>query len=146
MSVDQAVFERNRASTERIREMSRLSDKAMKTPVGEHWTVAIVLAHLAFWDRRVMLVLDNTQKDRKLFIPDLSIVVNDISLPLWAAVPPQEAARIAIETAEVLDMRLENFPPDLLEEVYQYNKRWVDRSLHRNEHLDEASAALTKAR
>jgi hypothetical protein len=30
----------------------------------------------------------------------------------------------------------------LLEEIFNYNKRWVVRSLHRGEHLDEAEAAL----
>jgi hypothetical protein len=116
----------------------------MQHPVGEHWTVAIVLAHLAFWDRRVMYVLDMTKRDGKLFIPEIDIFVNDLSLPLWAAIPPADAARIAIETSEILDKRLEEFPPELLEEIYNYNKRWVDRSLHRGEHLDQADAALEK--
>jgi hypothetical protein len=68
--------------------------------------------------------------------------VNDWSLPLWAAIPPREAARIAVETAERLDARLESFPAALLEEIYNYNKRWVVRAMHRNEHLDEVDAAL----
>jgi len=143
MTLDRSFVELNRASTERIRALAaRLSDEEMLHPVGEHWTVAITLAHLAFWDRRVMYVLDMTERDGKVFIPQIDIVVNDLSLPLWAAVPPREAARIAIETAETLDKRLEEFSPALLEEVYNYQKRWVVRSLHRGEHLDEAEAAL----
>jgi hypothetical protein len=70
--------------------------------------------------------------------------VNDLSLPLWAVVPPREAARIAIETAEALDTRLENYPPDLLEKVYAKSSRLVIRALHRNEHLDEVDAALNR--
>jgi hypothetical protein len=103
-----------------------------------------VLAHLAFWDRRVMYVLDVTERDGKLFIPEIDIFVNDLSLPLWAAIPPRPAANIAIETAQTLDERLETFSPVLLEEIYTYNKRWVERSLHRGEHLDEADAALKR--
>jgi hypothetical protein len=143
MTLDRSFVERNRASTERIRYLAtRLSDAEMQTPVGQHWTVAIVFVHLAFWDRRVMYVLDMTERDGKLFIPEIDIFVNDLSLPLWAAIPPREAARIAIETAEELDRRLEAFPPALLEEINTYNKRWVERSLHRNQHLDEVSTAL----
>ena len=146
MAFDTSYIELNRASTERIRKMAaRLSDEQMQTKVGEHWTVSIVLAHLAFWDRRVMYVLDMTEKDAKLFIPEIDIFVNDLSLPLWAVIPPREAARIAIETAKVLDKRLENYSPALLEEIHNYNKRWVVRALHRNEHLDEADAALKAA-
>ena len=143
MAMDKSFVDRNRASTSRIRELvARLSDEEMKHPVGEHWTVSIALAHLAFWDRRIMYVLDMTERDRKLFIPEIDIFVNDLSLPLWAAIPPRDSARITIETAETLDKRLEAFSPALLEEIYAYNQRWVVRALHRGEHLDEVDAAL----
>jgi hypothetical protein len=145
MTIDQSFVERNRASTDRIRTLvARLSDEEMQHPVGEHWTVGIALAHIAFWDRRVMYVLDMTKRDGKLFIPEIDIFVNDLSLPLWAAIPPREAGRIAIETAEALDRQLDAFPPALLEELYAYNKRWVVRALHRGEHLDEVDAALNQ--
>jgi hypothetical protein len=145
MAMDRSFIERNHASTRRIRDLAaRLNDEEMKTPVGEHWNVAIVFAHLAFWDRRVMYVLDMTQRDGKLFIPEIDIFVNDLSLPLWAAIPPREATRIAIESAEAVDKQLQEFPPALLEEIYTYNKRWVERGLHRGEHLDEAEAALKR--
>jgi hypothetical protein len=141
--MDQSFIELNRASTERIRTLAnRLSDEELQTRVGEHWTVAITLAHLAFWERRVLYVLDKTEQGGKLFIPEIDIFVNDLSLPLWAAIPPRKAAEIAIEMSEVTDKRLENFPPKLLEEIYAYNKRWVIRALHRGEHLDEVDAAL----
>ena len=145
MSLDPTYKDLNRASTERIKKLaSSLTDEEMQTRVGEHWTVSIALAHFAWWDRRVMYVLEKTAKDGKLFIPDIDIVVNDISLPFWAAIPPREAARIAIETAVDLDQRLEVYPQDLLEEIFNYNKRWVIRALHRNEHLDEVDAALKR--
>lgn len=143
MTMDRSFIELNRASTARIRALAaRLSDQQMQTRVGEHWTVGIVFAHLAWWDRRVMYVLDMTEKDGRLFIPEIDIFVNDLSLPLWAAIPPRAAARIAIETAETLDTRLEDYSPELLEQIYNYNKRWVIRALHRGEHLDEADTAL----
>jgi hypothetical protein len=143
MTLDRSFIELNRASTDRIRALAaRLTDEEMQHPVGEHWTVGIVLAHLAWWDRRVMYVLDMTERNGELFVPEIDIFVNDLSLPLWAAVPPRAAARIAIESAETLDQRLEGYPPALLEEIYAYNKRWVVRALHRGEHLDEVDAAL----
>jgi len=89
-----------------------------------------------------MYVLDMTERDGKLFIPEIDIFVNDPSFPLWAAIPPREAARIAIETAETLDIRLESYSLALLEEIHTYNKRWVVRALHRGEHLDDVDAAL----
>jgi len=142
MAFDQSYIEQNRASLERIRAYAKLSDKELQHPVGEHWTVAITLVHLAFWERRVLLVLGKTEREGKLSSFDLDIVVNDISLPVWAAIPPREAAQLAIETAEEVNKRLEEFSPKLLEEIYNHNKRFVFRSLHRNEHLDEVDRAL----
>ena len=63
MSSDRAFIERNRASTSRIRDLAaRLTDEQLQHPVGEHWTVAITLAHLAFWDRWVLYLLDQTER------------------------------------------------------------------------------------
>lgn len=143
MAVDRSFVQLNRASTERIRQLvKRVSEKEMQRPVGEHWTVAIVLVHIAFWDRRSAFVLDATERAGKFVDVQPDLVVNDISLPLWGAVPPRDAARLAIETADALDKRLEAYPEPLLEEIYQHNKRYVIRALHRNEHLDEADQAL----
>jgi hypothetical protein len=143
--LDKSYIELNRASCERMRALAeRLSDAEMQTKVGEHWTVSIVYAHIAFWERRVMYVLDETEKAGKLTYPELDVVINDISLPLWAVIPPRDAARIALENAEAVDKRLESYPQALLEEVHNKYERWVFRASHRNEHLDEADAALKK--
>ncbi len=142
MSLDASFIELNRASRERIHTFAALTDRALLHPVGQHWTVAITLAHLAFWDRRVLYVLDMTEREGRLLIPAIDINVNDLSLPLWAAIPPSDAARLAMEAAEACDHRLESFNHSLLEKIYEYNPRWVVRALHRNEHLDEAEQAL----
>lgn len=143
MTLDSSYAERNRASIERMRSLAAtLTDEELQHPVGEHWTVAIVYAHLAWWDRRVMYVLDMTEESGELFIPEIDIFVNDLSLPLWAAVPPRRAVEIALDEAEKLDRRLAAYPRQLLELIYDYNPRWVVRALHRGEHLGEAEAAL----
>ncbi len=143
MALDKSYTEQNRASTRRIRSLAeRLTDEELQQPVGEGWTVAVELAHLAFWERRALLVLEHTEQSGKLSPVEINLAVNDLSLPLWAAIPPRKAARLATEMAETLDKRLESFPEKLLEEIYNYNQRLVVRALHRNEHLDEVDAAL----
>lgn len=143
MTLDQAFVARNQAATNRLRTLvERLSNEELQQPVGDHWTVAITLAHLAFWDRRVLLGLDVVEREDKLNIPTIDISVNDLSLPLWAAIPPRAAADLAVEAAMALDERLANFPPTLLEALYTHNQRWVERALHRNAHLDEVEATL----
>ncbi len=147
MTVDRSFVELNRAATARMRALAaRLTDEELQHPVGEHWTVAIVFAHLAMLDRRALWVLDATERAGQVVNPDYNIFVNDVVLPLLAAIPPREAVRIAVETAEVLDKRLEAYPPDLLEQIHAEYKRYVFRAYHRTEHLDEAEAALKTVR
>ena len=143
MSLDRSFTELNRAATDRIRALAaRLSDEELQQRVGEHWTVAIALAHLAFLDRRALWVLNETQRAGKVINPDWDIFVNDLALPLWAAIPPREAIRLAIESAEAVDKTLETYPLDLLELIHAEYKRYIFRAYHRNEHLDEVEAAL----
>jgi uncharacterized damage-inducible protein DinB len=143
MPLDRSFFHQNRASTERIAALvARLSDADLLRPVGAHWTVAVTLAHLAFWDRRVQDVLDQSERAGSVVLPQIDFVVNDLALPFWAAIPPRTAATLALSTAETLDARLEDYPAALLEAIYARSERLVVRALHRNEHLDEVDQAL----
>jgi len=49
--MDRGYIERNEASRARLRALlDRLTDEDLRRKVGD-WTVAMSLAHLAFWDR-----------------------------------------------------------------------------------------------
>ena len=143
MIVDRSFIQFNRESTDRMREMAAgLTDEQLVLPVGEHWTVAIVYAHLAFLDQRALYVLNATEHAGRVINPDFDIFINDVALPLWAVIPPREAVRLGIESAEAVDKKLEAYPPDLLELIHAEYKRYIFRAYHRNEHLDDAKAAL----
>jgi hypothetical protein len=141
MSIDPAVLAANRASTARLRTIAAWSDADLRRPMGEHWTVATALVHLAFWDRRALDALDRTERAGELTAPEVDVSVNDLSLPIWSSIAPRDAARLAIEAAEALDARIEGYPPTLLAVVDAAYPRWVRRSLHRSLHLDEAEQA-----
>lgn len=146
MTVDRSFVDLNRKATERMRQLAaKLGDREMKTPVGEHWNVAIVYAHLAWTELRAGWVLEATQREGKVVNPDYNIFVNDIALPFWAAMPSRQATDLAINTADKVDKQLESYPLPLLELVHADYPRFVFRTLHRNEHLDEAEAALKAA-
>jgi hypothetical protein len=114
----------------------------LQHPVGEHWTVAISLVHLAFWERRVLALLDAADAAGELVDIPIDLAVNDISLPLWAAIPPRAAAELAVVSAEALDRHLAELPAAQVEAIRARSERWLDRSLHRDAHLDEIEAAL----
>jgi len=49
MPLDPTYKEQNHASNERIHALAeRLTEAEMQTRVGEHWTVSIVFAHIAW--------------------------------------------------------------------------------------------------
>lgn len=141
--MDRSFVEKNWGATERIRQLaSRLSDDQLTRPVGEHWTVAVALVHLAFWERRVLAIVEQLERDGRVDAPAIDLSVNDLSLPIWAAVPPRAALRLALQSADELDRRLAGLSAPLLEALAAGSVRWVDRSLHRNSHLDEIEEAL----
>jgi hypothetical protein len=120
----------------------RLSDEQLRHRVGKNWTVSSTLAHVAFWDVRVMHLLDATEREGKVCAPEIDVSVNDILNIFLCAIPPRMAGQMAFQTAEALDGMLENFPSNLLEEIHARYERWVIRALHRNEHLDKIETAL----
>jgi hypothetical protein len=117
MPLDPSYKDLNRASTERVKTYASLTAEQFQTRVGEHWTVAMAFVHLGFWDRRVLYALDRTEQEGRLYIPEIEIAVNDLSLDFWAAIPSKDALRLAVENAEAVDKRLETYPQNLLEEI-----------------------------
>src|SRR4029434_7489333 len=59
MAADRSYVAENRAQLERLQAVvDRLSDRDLAHPMDAGWTVAGVLAHLAFWDYRIVTLLD----------------------------------------------------------------------------------------
>lgn len=138
------LAERNRAARERLRDrLSRLTDEELRRPLEGGWTVAAALCHLAFWDRRARLLLERLERiGAEPEAADIDLL-NDGLLDEWLAIPPREAVRLALEAAEAVDRTVERFSDELVARVLAFgNPMRVDRSLHRQAHLDEIDRAL----
>ena len=142
--MDTGYNERNWAQTRRLKALRRLNEEDLRRPVGEHWTVAIALAYIQYWDGRAVGALEAW---RRHGLP-LTLwtngegMVNDVRLSVWREMAQREALEQAIETAEVLDRIVENLSSPEAEVVSAQRYRVLDRSLHRSEHLDEVDRAL----
>ncbi len=141
---DSDYNERNRVQTRRLKDLRRLSDEDFRRPVGEHWTVAVAVAHIQFWDGRTVGIIEAWRRHDVPLAPwaDGENVVNDLRLPLWREMAPREALEQAIKTAEALDRVVEDLSPAEAEAVGSRWPRVLDRSPHRSEHLDEIDRAL----
>lgn len=147
MSVDRSYVERNAAELERFRALvASLGDDDLRRPVNEHWTVAGVLGHIAFWDGRALALAGKVERGAPFSPsdtePDEVDWINDATRPLIHAIPPSEAARLALAVAEETDRRVASLPPDRMWPADPGSPLNAFRAHHRAEHLDEIEAAL----
>lgn len=122
---------------------NRISDKELSLPMGEGWTIAAALAHLAFWDQRALVLIKKWKINGVASSPIDDDVANDSILPLCLAIPPRVAARLAVTAAEAIDHELEMADKDLIGDIWQLGERFrLYRSDHRKLHLDQIESLL----
>jgi hypothetical protein len=147
MSDDRPYIEENTRERERMRALvERLDEDALLAAVNEHWTVAAVLGHIAFWDARVLSLADKMERGVPFSPSDTDPEdvdwINDASRPLIHAIPPLELGRLSLRIAEETDARVANLPLDRLPPRIPDSPIYPVRADHRGEHLDEVEAAL----
>jgi len=149
------AFERNRNERQRlILLVGKLTESDLKLPVHGDWTIAAKFAHIAFWDRFCLKVLERWSAQTSFRI-DLSDwyddVLNDTVLVESLALEPAIAAQQAIDAVTALDTRLDNLGDSDTERLIadagdpNTDATWLlHRYRHRSLHLDEIEAALTR--
>jgi len=148
MSADRTYIARNDAERARLRALvARLSDADLARPMPAGWTVAAVLAHLAFWDQRIMVLLERWEQSPSAVPPVINEAdvdwVNDAAKPHFLAMPPRRAAELAVAIAEAVDAKVAALPDDLLARNEAAGKPlFMTRAEHRREHLGEIEHVL----
>jgi hypothetical protein len=149
MTADRSYVQANLASLERMRALvDRLSDEALASPMPAGWTVAAVLAHVAFWDLRVVVLLrgwnggsgDEPPPEDEDAPVDW---INDAVKPLILALDPRVAAREALAAAEEADRMAAAMTDAMLARNVELD--WAvnpARFEHREEHLEELERTL----
>lgn len=129
--------------------VARLAGEDLERPVNESWTVAGVLGHIAFWDGRALALAEKLVRGTPFTAsddePEDVDWINDASRPLIHAIPPAEAARLALEISQETDRRIADLPADLAAQAWPLSATSplnLLRASHRAEHLDEIEAAL----
>lgn len=123
--------------------VSRLTDAQLSLPISNDWTIAVALAHLAFWDQRSLSLMRKWGSSGVSSAPIDFDVTNDSLLPLWRALPPRAAASLAVASAEAIDRALEEAPAALISEIVNLGDRSrLYRSEHRRMHLAEIEEFL----
>jgi hypothetical protein len=68
--------------------------------------------------------------------------INDSTRPLIHAIPPRQAAEVALRIAEETDELVASLSPELVAKIDANSPLNPVRAHHRGEHLDEIEAAL----
>jgi hypothetical protein len=147
MSDDRPYIEENTRERERLRALvDRLSEDELRLPVNEYWTVAGVFGHIAFWDARMLSLMDKLERGDPFIDSDTEPEdvdwINDASRPLIHAIQPVEAARLALSIAEETDARVATLPTDRVWPADPDSPLYALRAAHRGEHLDDVELVL----
>lgn len=146
-TMKKSYIEENALERKRMRALvESLSDEQLLIPLEDEWTIAVALAHLAFWDQRSYFLIRKWKENGIVEPSPIDIeVINDALLSLWLLLPPRKAANLAISCAELIDRELEETPIDFIEEIETVEgKTRVFRSIHRKMHLDQIEKFINK--
>jgi hypothetical protein len=142
--VERAFVPHNAAARARLEALAaRLTEADFQRPIGPDWTVTAALAHLLFWERRALILLDDWHGG---WVTSSSIdpeVVNRAALPEWALLPGQTVIERLITVMAEVDRRLEALDDATIAAILTtHSTIAVDRSAHRHEHLEQVERAL----
>jgi hypothetical protein len=148
MGVERSYVAKNDSERARLRALvteSSDADLARAMPAG--WTVAAILGHLAFWDQRVLTLLEAWERGTPPPAEHDADVdwINDAGKPFLLALSPRKMAEMAVAIAEEVDRRVAALPDDLVtKNAAAGSPINLSRAFHRKMHLDDIERVLTR--
>ncbi len=142
----------NGESRRRLETLVRgLSDADFARSTDYGWTVAALLAHLAFWDQRMVVILKRWKEQGFDPSPIDPAAVNDALKVICHTLEPRVAAELAITAAEQIDADLVALSPDFVKQIEEHVEATstqfrMNRSLHRAGHLQDIEALITQGK
>lgn len=140
--------EQNATSRRRLEILVRgLSEEDFARSTDYGWTIAALLAHLAFWDQRVLVILKRWQEAGFDPSPIDAGAVNDSLRVICHALDPRSALELCLSSAQAVDEELDKLTPDLVRQMEEHaaaseTQFRMNRSLHRDGHLNDIEALL----
>jgi hypothetical protein len=126
----------------------RLSEEDLARSTDYGWTVAALLAHLVFWDQRMIMILRRWQEEGLTPSPIDAAAVNDSLKIVCHALEPRKAIELCLSAAEAADAELATLTPERVKQLEEHaaatdTQFRMNRALHRDGHLDDIEALLS---
>jgi len=148
MAADRSYVSVNDRERHRLETLvDKLDDRALGQPMPAGWTIAGILAHIAFWDQRIILLIELLKRGESIPPGDAVDVewINDAAKPAQLALAPRRAATLAVETARATDQAVAALSDELLaKNAAAGSPINLLRAEHRREHLDEIDEMLRR--
>jgi hypothetical protein len=123
--------------------IERLSDADLAIPLEAGWTVSAVLAHLAFWDQRAIMLIGRWKKEGVGPSPIDTDIVNEATRSLCLAIQPRQAAGLAAALAGEVDKVVAGLTPEMVAAIQAKGTTVkLRRADHRRTHLGEIETVL----
>lgn len=143
---DSSFIEENTRSRQRLhRLVESLTNEELRREAGDGWTVAALLAHLAFWDLRASELLHRWQSCEIAPSPVDVDVINDSLKPICLEISPGAAARLVLQAADTLDAYIESLPLDWINRAATQGRLRRRRCEHREEHCDQIERLIGRS-
>jgi hypothetical protein len=136
---------RNREGLERLRRLTSLTGAELATDIGNGWTVATALGHIAFFDRLMLLRWDTFEKDGFFaeMTPPHFDLINYAGAGDWSALPPEQAVSRCLEAAERAVERIDALSENAVNVALESNRiALLERMLHWYPHLSQIEEAI----
>jgi len=83
--------------------------------LGGGWTAAVAFAHLAFWDRRAIWLLNEWNVGEPLPDSKIDDMLNPVLEPFWQRMRPEVTGQMAVEAAREVNGIIESVSDDKVE-------------------------------
>lgn len=140
--------QQNDESRKRLEALARsLTDEDLARSTDYGWTVAALLAHLAFWDQRMIMILKRWREEGLDASLIDSGVVNDSLRVICHALEPRKAIELCLSSAQAANAELATLTAQEVKQMEEHAAATdtpfrMNRSLHRDGHLNDIEALL----
>lgn len=144
MGTDQNFSQENHASQLELTEfISQLSNEQLYREMPAGWNVLAVLAHLAFWDQRAIILIKKWQQEGISGSPMDIDVINETTRIFFRDLDPEKTKRSVSQSAVEMDALIDSLPDDFLQEIREKGSTvHLNRAEHRRMHVKEIKSAL----
>jgi hypothetical protein len=146
--MDPDVVRKNTASRDRLLALVESRDEqTLQRQIDEEWTIAALLAHVAFWDQICAVRWDAYNTGGSLAdVPDSLIdFINAANLPTWRALSGRAAVDLLRQAMEETDARIARLPQAAVQAATSGGFTFMlDRTSHRDEHAAHITAFLAE--